>query len=485
MQVLKEKLPQEDIIAVIAKVVQATQKTCYLVGGYVRDSLLGKSPKDIDIVSIGEGSGTYMAKQVARCLPHAGKVVVHENFGTAQLSASNYVLEFVTARRESYRRASRNPSVVAGSFMEDQKRRDFTINALAVSLNDWPDGTVIDNFNGLNDLQRGIIRTTTTPAETFEDDPLRMLRAIRFATQLDFSLSKETFTGIESARERIAIVSQERITDELNKIILSKKPSTGFLLLFQTGLLAQVFPEMHALQGVEVMDNKRHKDNFYHTLTVLDNISEKTKNLWLRWAAILHDIAKPLTRRFCPEAGWTFHGHEESGARMTTKIFKRLRLSLSHSHYVKKLVRLHLRPIALVEDKITDAAVRRLLYEAGEDVEDLMTLCRADVTSKNPRRAAQYLSNFDRVEKKMQVVEAKDKIRKFQPPITGSTIMTSFGIGPQPVIGVIKEAIKHAILDGKISNDFEAAYAYMLVLGKEHHLAALHTSTAQKKTHTP
>ena len=482
MQISAHDFLQEGILRTISEAAQEEQCEAYAIGGYVRDTLLGKAPKDIDIVSIGAESGLRLAHRIARKLPRIrGRVVVHKNFGTAQLSVDDYVLEFTTARRESYRGDSRKPEVTAASFMEDQKRRDFTINTLAVGLNGARAGLLVDNFGGVEDLKKGLIRAVCAPEKTFSDDPLRMMRAIRFATQLGFSIAEDTRFGIERTKERISIVSQERITDELNKIILAKKPSEGFLLLFKTGLLALIFPEMHALEGVEVVDKKRHKDNFYHTLEVLDNISVHTNSLWLRWAAILHDIAKPLTRRFCQRSGWTFHGHEEKGARMTTKIFRHMRLSMDRCHYVRKLVRLHLRPIALAEEGITDSAVRRLLYEAGKDVEDLMTLCRADITSKNPKRVARYLANFEKVEEKMQAVEAKDKIRNFQPPIDGAVIMQSFGIGPQPVVGLIKGAIKNAILDGVLKNDFHEAYQFMLKLGAQHSLTARPTSHPQRK----
>ncbi|WKN43954.1 CCA tRNA nucleotidyltransferase [Tunicatimonas pelagia] len=462
---LAEALRTNPIFALVAKAAQEMQRETYVVGGYVRDLLLKRPSKDIDFVCVGDGIS--LAKKVAEHLKtqagHTTDVTVFKNFGTAMVRHQDYELEFVGARKESYQRDSRKPIVENGTLQDDQNRRDFTINALAISLNNENYGELIDPFDGVGDLKRKTIKTPLDPAITFSDDPLRMMRAVRFASQLSFDIAPKTFDALIDHAERLQIVSQERITTELNKIILSSLPSYGFKLLFHSQLLHQFFSEMVALQGVETINGKSHKDNFYHTLQVLDNVSQVTDDLWLRWAAILHDIAKPPTKRFHPKAGWTFHGHEDRGARMVPHIFRRLKLPLDQKmKFVQKLVRLHLRPIALVKKEVTDSAVRRLLYEAGDDIEALMKLCRADITSKNHSRVKRYLQNFDRVEEKMQLVEEKDHLRNFQPVITGEDIMETFNLKPSRIVGDIKNELREAVLDGKIRNEREEAYAYML-----------------------
>jgi tRNA nucleotidyltransferase/poly(A) polymerase len=408
-----------------------------------------------------------LAKECAERL-RVKKVSIFKSFGTAHFNYKDLDVEFVGARKESYRADSRKPIVEDGTLEEDQKRRDFTINALAISLHADTFGDIIDPFNGLDDLDKGIIRTPLDPNTTYSDDPLRMMRAIRFATQLDFKIESKSLQAIYDNATRLEIISQERIMDEVNKIILSPVPSRGFQLLYSTKLLHQFFPEMVALQGVETIDGKAHKDNFYHTLEVLDNVAQNSDNLWLRWSAILHDIAKPPTKRFDPEIGWTFHGHEDMGARWVSRIFKRLKLPLDHKmKYVEKLVRLHLRPIALVKGSVTDSAIRRLLSEAGDDIEDLMTLCNADITSKNEFKVKKYKKNFEIVTEKLKAVEEKDRIRNFQPPVSGELVMKTFGLGPCNEIGVIKSRIKEAILEGEIPNESKEAIEYMLQLGKE------------------
>ena len=453
------------VFKVASQVVTENNLQAYVIGGFVRDLLLERPSKDIDIVVVG--NGLDLAKEIATRL-RVSKVSVFENFGTAQFKYKDLDVEFVGARKESYRRDSRKPIVENGTLADDQNRRDFTINALALSLHQDNYGEIIDPFNGLDDLEKGIIRTPLDPDITYSDDPLRMMRAVRFATQLGFKIETESLNALQRNAERLNIISGERIIDELNKIILAEEPSRGFKLLNSTKLLHQFFPEMIALQGVETIDGKSHKDNFYHTLEVLDNISENTDKLWLRWAAIMHDIAKPPTKKFDTEIGWTFHGHEELGARMTYRIFKRLKLPLdAKMKYVEKLVRLHLRPISLIKGNVTDSAVRRLLFEAGDDIEDLMTLCNADITSKNEFKVQKYKKNFELVTKKLKDVEEKDQIRNFQPPVSGEIIMKAFDLKPCNEIGVIKTTIKDAILEGTIPNEFEAALEQMLIIGKD------------------
>lgn len=436
----------------------------YVVGGYVRDYYLDRIDKeaeiDIDFVTVGEG--IKLAKKVAKILK-ADNLSVFKQFGTAQVIFKGLDLEFVGARKESYQRDSRKPIVENGSLEDDQLRRDFTINALSWSLNKDSFGELIDPFGGIQDLKKRLIRTPVDPLQTFDDDPLRMMRAVRFATQLNFEIEEQTYRGIEEMAPRLKIISKERILDELNKIVMADKPSTGFALLFKTGLLHQFFPEMVKLHGVEEVHGVRHKDNFWHTLKVLDNVAEMSDNLWLRWAAIMHDIAKPATQKFVPGTGWTFHGHDAIGANWVEGIFRRLGLPLDERmRYVRKLVRLHLRPIALASDEVTDSAIRRLIYDAGDDIDDLMTLCRADITSKNDRRVKKYNKNFDYVEKKIEEVEEKDRIRKWKNPVDGNEIMEALDIKPGPVIGEIKDAIKEAILDGEIPNEHDAAFEYMM-----------------------
>lgn len=435
----------------------------YVVGGYVRDYYLKRldaaEEPDIDFVTVG--SGIKLAREVASKLK-TKQIAVFKNFGTAQVKWKNYELEFVGARKESYNRQSRKPVVENGTLRDDQERRDFTINALSWSLNKDSMYDLVDPFKGLNDLKNKVIRTPLEPEKTFDDDPLRMMRAVRFATQLDFEIEKMTLDAIKNMAHRMDIISNERILSELNKIILSPVPSKGFSLLFETGLLKHIFPELVDLHGVKEVNGVRHKDNFWHTLKVLDNVAEKSDNLWLRWAAIMHDIAKPATQRFSPEHGWTFHGHDGLGAAMTKRIFRKMGLPLDHRlKYVQKLVRLHLRPIALANEEVTDSAVRRLTFEAGNDFEDLMTLCRADITSKNDNKVKRYLRNFDEVEEKVRIVDEKDRLRNFQPPIDGREIMEMYNLTPGPAVGNIKDRIQDAILDGEIENTREAALAFM------------------------
>ena len=452
------------IFSTLSKLAGEQNLQVFVIGGFVRDIFLSRPSKDIDIVVIG--NGITFAESVAKKLKV--KLAIYKNFGTASLKYNDLELEFVGARKESYRLDSRKPIVEDGTLEDDQKRRDFTINALAISLHPDTFGKLLDPFNGLGDLESKLIRTPLNPAETFSDDPLRMMRAIRFATQLNFKIDEPAVKAIKGHVERIGIISRERITDELNKIILSPKPSVGFNYLFDTGLLHKIFPQMVALYGVDYIDGKGHKDNFYHTLQVLDNICETTDDLWLRWAAILHDIAKPATKRFESGHGWTFHGHEDKGARMVPKLFAQLKLPLNEKmKFVQKMVQLHLRPIVLAQSIVTDSAVRRLLFEAGDDIESLMLLCKADITTKNEYKVKKYRQNFELVQQKLKDVEERDSIRNWQPPVTGNDIMELFGIQEGREVGIIKNQIREAILEGEIPNSRDAAMNYTIAKGAE------------------
>ena len=457
------------VFSPLGEAVKEYGKPAYVVGGYVRDMLMGRVSKDIDVVVVG--SGIELAGKFAGKLGKRSSVKVFRNFGTAMVKyrdGEDWKIEFVGARKESYRADSRKPIVEDGTLEDDQNRRDFTINALALSLSEENWGELVDPFGGIRDLADGIIRTPRDPDMTYSDDPLRMMRAIRFATQLNFRIEEESFQAIKRNSERIRIISRERINEELEKIVLSEKPSRGFLLLVHSGLMDIIFPELLALKGAEFVDGKGHKDNFYHTLQVLDNLAEKSDKLWLRWAALLHDIAKPVTKKFEEGAGWTFHAHEFVGAKMIPRLFSRMKMPMDERmRYVQKLVLLHLRPIALAQEEVTDSAVRRLLFEAGDDIDDLMTLCEADITSKNPEKVRRYLGNFELVRKKLVEVEEKDRMRNWQPPISGNLIMETFGIPEGREVGLIKNAIREAILDGIIHNDYQEAFEFMLKEGEK------------------
>lgn len=464
---MKEFLSPE-IFKIISRVAGKEKIQAYVIGGFVRDALLKKGPANMDIDIVVLGNGIDMAKKVAFEIDPKIKVSVFKNFGTAMFKYKGQDIEFVGARKESYRKDSRKPIVENGSLEDDQKRRDFTINAMAIRLDSENIGDFIDPFSGKSDLKKKLIRTPLDPGKTFSDDPLRMIRAIRFASQLNFSIEEQILNSISHNRDRIKIVSQERIILEINKILLTQKPSVGFILLEETGLLNIIFPELDQMKGVETVNGKQHKDNFLHTLEVLDKISKNTSNLYLRWSALLHDIAKPRTKKFIKGQGWTFHGHEYFGAKMVPQIFRTLKLPLNEKmKYVQKMVLLHLRPIVLSQEIVTDSAIRRLLYDAGDDVDDLMILCEADITSKNDSKVQKYLANFKIVRQKLKDLEARDKIRNFQPPISGEVIIHTFNIKPSSLIGEIKSAIKEAILDGVIGNNYEEAYKFMIKKARE------------------
>ena len=464
---------ERKIFEVIGRAADQLGFPTYVVGGYVRDRLLARPSKDLDIVCVG--SGIDLAQCVGNNLHPRSRVTVYKRFGTAALKHHDLEIEFVGARKESYRSDSRKPTVESGSLSDDQHRRDFTINALAISLNDADYGTIIDPFNGLEDLEAKRIITPLEPGKTFSDDPLRMLRAIRFATQLGFTIDPETFRAIRAHRDRIRIISWERIATELNKILLAPKPSVGLLLLEEVGLLDYILPELAALRGVESRNGRKHKDNFLHTAKVVDNLARRSEDLWLRWAALLHDIGKARTKRWEEGTGWTFHAHDAVGERMVPKIFRRLRLPNDRLKYVQQLVALHQRPISLTQEEISDSAVRRILFDAGEDIDDLMLLCESDITSKNPRKVKRYLQNYEQLRERMREIEEKDHLRNWQPPISGALIMETFGIPPSREVGRIKDGVREAILDGEISNDYSAAYHKMLEVAAELSLQPVRT----------
>jgi poly(A) polymerase len=462
---MKEHL-QDKIFQTIGNCADELGCECYVIGGYVRDIFLKRLSKDIDVVVVG--SGIQLAEAVSRALGKKASLAVFKNYGTAQVKLADLELEFVGARRESYEKNSRNPFVEQGTLEDDQNRRDFTVNALAICLNKNRFGELLDPFNGLYDLKHGILRTPLNPDVTFSDDPLRMMRGIRFSTQLGFSLEQKTYDAIANNKQRIEIISKERIAEELNKIMLANRPSIGFLLLEKLGLLEIIFPELYALKGVETKEGKGHKDNFAHTLLVLDKLSENTNNLWLRWAALLHDIGKPRTKKWDEKMGWTFHNHNFIGEKMIPGIFKRLKLPLNEKmKYVQKMVSLHMRPIVLSEETVTDSAVRRLLFDAGDDIDELMMLCEADITSKNKEKVKKYLANFSLVRQKLREIEEKDRVRNFQPPISGDEIMQTFNLPPCNMVGDLKMKIKDAILDGLIPNEYQAAKKFMMQQAKE------------------
>ena len=457
---------QDKIFKIISEAADEQAKECYVIGGYVRDIFLKRESKDIDVVVVG--SGIELAEAVAKKLGKKAHLTVFKNFGTAQVKLNDLEVEFVGARKESYQRDSRKPIVEDGTLEDDQNRRDFTINAMALCLNKNRFGELVDPFNGMNDLQNFVLRTPLNSDITFSDDPLRMMRGIRFSAQLGFFLETNTFEAIARNKERISIISKERIADELNKIMMSRKPSIGFILLEKTGLLELIFPELLTLKGAETKDGVGHKDNFYHTLAVLDGLCAHTDNLWLRWSALLHDIGKPRTKRFDARLGWTFHNHNFIGEKMIPEIFRRMKLPTNEKmKYVQKMVSLHMRPIVLSEDEVTDSAVRRLLFDAGDDIDDLMTLCEADITSKNPEKVKRFRSNFQLVRQKLKEIEEKDKVRNFQPPISGLEIMETFHLPACAMVGDIKMRIKDAILDGIIPNEYEAAREYMFRVARE------------------
>lgn len=458
--VFQIRADERKIFEVISRAAEELGFPTYVVGGYVRDRLLARPSKDLDIVCVG--SGIDLARRVGDCLHPRSRVTIYKRFGTAALKHRDLEIEFVGARKESYRSDSRKPTVESGSLTDDQNRRDFTINALAISLNDRDYGTIIDPFNGLEDLEAKRIVTPLDPGKTFSDDPLRMLRAIRFATQLGFRIDPLTFRSIKENKDRLRIISWERIATELNKILSAFQPSVGLRLLDESGLLDYVLPELAALRGVESRNGRKHKDNFIHTTKVVDNLAERSNDLWLRWAALLHDIGKAKTKRWEAETGWTFHAHDAVGERMVPKLFRRLRLPNDRQKYVQKLVALHQRPISLTQEEISDSAVRRILFDAGEDIDDLMTLCESDITSKNPQKVKRYLQNYERLRERMQEIEEKDHLKNWQPPISGELIMETFGIPPSREVGLIKDGVREAILDGDIPNAYDAAYQKMI-----------------------